>query len=83
MRFMITFNHVEGEWERLSDAQRKEHGSWLADFIADLKEQKNAELVFLAPWPGKNRGLRRRTGGVGPFRENERARRLRLRRWLP
>ena len=46
---MITFNHVEGVWERLSPEDREAHGKWLARFIAELSDEKDAELVFLAP----------------------------------
>ena len=49
MQFMITFNHVEGVWERLSPEDRESHGEWLERFMAELSEEKNAELVFLAP----------------------------------
>jgi hypothetical protein len=49
VQFMITFNHVEGVWERLSPEDREAHGKWLARFIAELSNEKNAKLVFLAP----------------------------------
>ena len=29
LQFMITFNHVEGAWERLSPEDREAHGKWL------------------------------------------------------
>ncbi len=62
MNYMITFNHIEGAWEQITDEQREEHGSWLKDFMKDLKEQKGAELVFLAP-PPDTRTVRRHVDG--------------------
>ncbi len=47
MRFMITFNHTDGVWDGLSPAQQEEHGKWLGEFVAQLRDQKGAELVFL------------------------------------
>ena len=49
MQFMITFNHVEGVWERLSPEDREAHGKWLERFTSELSDEKNAKLVFLAP----------------------------------
>lgn len=49
MQFMITFNHVEGVWERLSPDDREAHGKWLERFTAELWNEKKARLVFLAP----------------------------------
>ena len=46
---MITFNHVEGVWERLSPADREAHAKWLERFMAELEREKNAELVFMTP----------------------------------
>jgi hypothetical protein len=49
MQFMITFNHLEGVWDRLSPEDRASHNEWLQQFMADLLAEKNATLVFLAP----------------------------------
>ncbi len=49
MEFMITFNHVDGVWERLSPEDREAHGKWLDRFTAELSDEKNAKLVFLTP----------------------------------
>jgi hypothetical protein len=46
---MITFNHIEGVWDRLSSQEREAHGRWLEQFQADLLSEKDARLVFLAP----------------------------------
>ena len=46
---MITFNHVEGVWERLSPEDREAHAEWLERFMAELSDEKNAQLVFVAP----------------------------------
>ncbi len=48
MQFMITFNHVQGVWERLSPEDREAHAEWLQRFTAELSDEKNAKLVFLA-----------------------------------
>jgi len=49
MQFMITFNHIEGVWERLSDEDQEKHNVWLGSFMEKLSEEKNSHLVFLAP----------------------------------
>jgi hypothetical protein len=48
MRFMITFSHVAGAWDRLSPEEHEAHGRWLARFTAELRQEKGATLVFLA-----------------------------------
>jgi hypothetical protein len=63
MQFMITFNHVEGVWERLSAEEREAHGKWLERFVAELRAQKNASLVFVAP-PAKRKTVRKREGAA-------------------
>ncbi len=62
MKYMITFNHIEGAWEQITDEQREEHTGWLKAFMKELKEQKGAELVFLAP-PPETRTVRRHVDG--------------------
>jgi hypothetical protein len=62
MQFMITFNHVEGVWERLSPDDREEHGRWLERFVAELRDQKNARLTFLAP-PDRRKTVRKHESG--------------------
>ncbi len=52
MKFQITFNHIDGEWEKLSQAEREQHGATLRDFVRALKVEKDAEMVFLAPKEG-------------------------------
>ena len=49
MEFMITFNHVDGVWDALSDEARDAHQRWLDAFVQSLREEKGAELVFLTP----------------------------------
>lgn len=49
MQFMITFNHIDGEWDRLTPEQREEHGKALERFVAELEAEKGTRLVFLAP----------------------------------
>jgi hypothetical protein len=49
VQFMITFNHVEGVWDRLSADEREEHGKWLERFTTELMAEKNAKLVFMTP----------------------------------
>ena len=62
MRFMITFNHVEGVWERLSEQEREAHADWLEQFVAELASEKNAELVFFAP-PHQRKTVRKHEDG--------------------
>lgn len=50
MRFMITFTHKDGEWEKLSPAEREQHGSQLKEFMQELRVEKKSELVFLHPY---------------------------------
>jgi hypothetical protein len=49
MKFFISFNHVEGEWEKLSDSEREGHTNSLRDFSQALKREKGTNLVFFAP----------------------------------
>ena len=49
MKYMITFNHVDGAWEELSEEAVQSHQTWLTNFMADLKREKNADLVFCGP----------------------------------
>lgn len=49
MKFMITFNHADGVWERLDEEAREAHSEWLTAFMLELKEEKDSELVFLSP----------------------------------
>ena len=49
MKFLITFNHIDGEWDKCSPEEQAGHNTYLADFMRSLKAEKNAELVFLAP----------------------------------
>lgn len=49
MKFMITFCHVDGVWQDLSEEQQARHGGWLTDFAAELRREKNSEMVFFNP----------------------------------
>jgi hypothetical protein len=62
MRFMITFNHVEGVWDQLTAEQRESHAQWLEKFTAELAEQKGAELVFLS-FPQQRKTVRKHPDG--------------------
>ena len=46
MRFMITFNHIDGEWERLTAKEQEEHGAWLKDFIGELQAKKAVPVLL-------------------------------------
>ena len=59
---MITFNHVEGVWERLSAEERERHDEWLARFLEQLASEKQGELVFVAP-PDQRRSVRKHEDG--------------------
>ncbi len=62
MQFMITFNHVEGVWDRLDAAEREGHGKWLEKFTAELSAEKDAKLIFLSP-PDQRKTVRKHEGG--------------------
>ncbi len=49
MRFLITFNHIDGEWDRLSPKDQERHSSRLQEFMTALRTEKNTELVFFHP----------------------------------
>jgi hypothetical protein len=59
---MITFNHVQGVWERLSPEDREAHGKWLERFMAELSDEQNTTLVFLAP-PDQRKTVRKHENG--------------------
>jgi hypothetical protein len=63
MQFMITFNHVEGVWDGLAAQEREQHAKWLERFVAELREKKDAKLVFLAP-PQQRKTVRKREAGA-------------------
>lgn len=49
MKFMITFNHIDGEWDKLTAEQQQVHGGTLGELIAALKAEQNSDLTFFAP----------------------------------
>ena len=49
MKFMITFNHIDGVWEALTQEQREGHVAELRAFSADLAREKQSRMVFLSP----------------------------------
>lgn len=48
MKFMITFNHVEGVWANVSDDRRRQHAGELKAFSEALAAV-GSHLVFFAP----------------------------------
>ncbi len=48
MKFMITFAHVDGEWDKLTPSQREELGSFHKEFQSAL-EAHGSEMIFLDP----------------------------------
>ena len=73
-RYMITFNHIAGGTDDLSDAEREQHGSWLADFQRALRAEKDSRLVFLMPVAEAKTVRKRPDGRIevsdGPYAEN-------------
>lgn len=71
MRFMITFNHIDGEWERLSPEDREQHGKWLERFVAELHAEKGSELVFFDSPEARKTVRKQRDGRIevrdGPY----------------
>jgi hypothetical protein len=49
VKFMITFNHIDGEWDELTAEEQQAHGGTLSELIATLKTEKDSDLTFLAP----------------------------------
>lgn len=71
MKFMITFNHVDGVWDALSEEEKEEHGKWLSRFSAELESEKGASLVFLG-FPEQRKTVRMHEDGAvrvhdGPY----------------
>ncbi len=62
MKFMITFNHIDGVWDSLSDDEREQHGKWIERFVAELATEKDSKLVFLSP-PDQRKTVRKRESG--------------------
>ena len=62
MQFMITFNHIDGEWDRLTPEEREAHDKSLERFVAELAAEKDAKLVFLAP-PEQRKTVRKHRDG--------------------
>jgi hypothetical protein len=62
VQFMITFNHIDGVWDRLSAEDREAHGKWLERFVAELATEKHSKLVFLAP-PDQRKTVRKHEDG--------------------
>ncbi len=48
MKYLITFNHTDGVWEKLSSDEQEQHGKWLAELSDSLKEI-DSQLVFFHP----------------------------------
>jgi hypothetical protein len=73
VKFMITFNHIDGVWDGLSAEQQEQHGKWLSAFVAELKAEKDASLVFLG-FPEQRKTVRMAEAGTvdvhdGPYLE--------------
>jgi hypothetical protein len=62
MKFMITFNHQDGDWERLTPAQRQRVGVQLTELQKALQEEKNAHIVFFHP-PSEAKTIRMHVDG--------------------
>ncbi len=62
MKYLITFNHTNGAWDQLTDEERTQHQTWLMDFMADLREEQEQELVFLGP-PANTKTVRKQSSG--------------------
>jgi hypothetical protein len=69
MRFMITFTHIDGEWERLGDEGRAALAAWHREFASALRTEQNTEMVFFGP-PGDVRTVRLLADGQFRVDEN-------------
>jgi len=61
-RFLITFNHIVGAWDRLSDGERAELSEFHRRFVEELREEQGTSLVFFAP-PTATQMVRRGADG--------------------
>ncbi len=73
MRFLITFNHIDGEWDRQTTEEQQRHGTLLREFMAELEAEQGARLVFFQPVE-QAKTVRMHTDGSlevtdGPYRE--------------
>lgn len=71
MKFMITFCHVDGIWQSLSQAEQARHGGWLIDFAAELKATKGSQMIFFNP--GGTKRVYQDVDGVKTVLEGEAA----------
>ena len=61
---MITFNHIDGVWDRLSAEDQQEHGRWLAQFVERLAAEKGSKLGFTAPPEQRRTGRKTEAGDL-------------------
>lgn len=69
MKFLITFTHVDGEWDKLTPEEREQLNSFHKEFQSAL-DAANSRMVFLDP---KAKTVRRHADGHfevndGPYR---------------
>lgn len=73
MQYLITFNHIDGEWDRQTPEEQERHGSLLGEFMAELKAEQGARLVFLEPVEQAETVRMHPDGSIevtdGPYRE--------------
>ncbi len=51
MKFMITFTHIDGAWEKLSPSELENVQARHKEFVRVLQEEQNTQMTFFTP-PG-------------------------------
>ena len=62
MKFMITFTHIEGAWERLDPDELARVRTQHEEFVSALAAEQNTQMTFLSP-PVEARVVRRHGDG--------------------
>ncbi len=59
MKFMITFTHIDGTWEKLSPSELENVQTQHKEFVRVLQEEQNTQMTFFTP-PGDAKTVRRK-----------------------
>ena len=59
MRFMITFTHIEGAWEKLSPSELENIQTQHKEFVRVLEDEQKTQMTFFKP-PTEAKTVRRK-----------------------